>query len=266
MKAKRRISWLLALLAVAALLVAGCAAESDDGGETAPGAIDGTLLVKSSDLAGTDVLTSDGNDVGEVSHALVDEQGSIHYLVFDVGGALGLGEHVVAVPFSTVEVVPDEARPHLVYAGTQADLEAMPALDDIDLDAGHIDANGTDYHGLVSLGQTVTDFNVVDAAGQDLGEVEDVLLDLSAGRAGYSLVDFGGVLGLAENTVAVPWQRMQLIAGEDGEPNDTVFQLDVTEETLRSAPVFDESDWRTWPEPADPDWDAPYRDFWQTVV
>jgi sporulation protein YlmC with PRC-barrel domain len=252
---------------VAALVLAGCAADDNADATTVPGAVEGTMLVKSSDLAGADVVTSDETDVGEVSHALVDEQGSIRYLVLDVGGALGVGERVVAVPFGSLQVIPDEDRPHLLYGGTLADLEAMPALDDIDLDTGHIDgADGTEYSGLVSLGQTVTDFNVVDANGQDLGEVEDVILDLSAGRAGYGLVDFGGVLGVAENTVAVPWDRMQLIAGDDGQPNDTVFQLDVTEETLRNAPVFDDNDWRTWPEPADPDWDANYRDFWQTVV
>jgi sporulation protein YlmC with PRC-barrel domain len=266
MIAKGKVTRLLALLLVPALILAGCAPADDDGTDAVPEPGAGAMLVKSSDLAGTDVLTVDGSDVGEVSHALVDDQGSLRYLVFDVGGALGLGERVVAVPFNSVEVVPDEARPHLLYPGTQADLEALPVLEDIDLDAGHIDANGTDYHGLVSLGQTVTDFNVVDANGQDLGEVEDVILDLGAGRAGYSLVDFGGFLGLAENTVAVPWERLQPIVGEDGEPNDTVFQLDVTAETLRSAPVFDESNWRTWPEPADPDWDANYRDFWQSVV
>jgi hypothetical protein len=59
---------------------------------------------------------------------------------------------------------------------------------------------------------------------------------------------------------------MQIIAGEDGEPNDTVFQLNVTEETLRNAPVFDENNLNTWPDPADPNWDTNIRDFWDTVA
>lgn len=232
----------------------------------APDTEDGALVVKSSALAGTDVLSSDGDDVGEVSHALVDAEGNIQFVVFDVGGFLGVGERVVAVPWGSLEVVPDETRPHLVYNGTQADLEAMPEMGDIDLGGGQIDANGTDYNGLVSVGQTLTDFNVVDANGEDLGEVEDVIFDLKNGKVAYGLVDFGGFLGVAENTVAVPWQRMEILAGEDGEPNDTRFQLDVTEDTLRTAPVFDDSDWTTWPEVADPDWDMDIRSFWDGIA
>jgi sporulation protein YlmC with PRC-barrel domain len=254
---------------MAALLLGACASPDDNnaGDATAlPDKASGDLVVKSSALAGTDVVSADGDDVGEVSHALVDGDGKIQFLVFDVGGFLGVGERVVAVPWGSFEVVPDETRPHLVYGGTQAELEAMPAMDDVDLGGGRIDANGTDYNGLVALGQTITDFNVVDASGNDLGEVEDVILDLNAGQAAYGLVDFGGFLGLAEKTVAVPWQRMAILAGEDGEPNDTVFQLDVTEDTLQNAPEFDESNWTTWPDPADPNWDTDIRGFWETVA
>jgi sporulation protein YlmC with PRC-barrel domain len=281
----------MSLMVVGALLLGACAAPEDDNvdatlapGEAtlapevestlppdaeatlAPDTEDGALVVKSSALAGTDVLSSTGDDVGEVSHALVDAEGNIQFVVFDVGGFLGVGERVVAVPWGSFEVVPDDTRPHLVYGGTQADLEAMPEMDDVDLDAGQIDANGTDFNGLVALGQSLTDFNVVDANGEDLGEVEDVIIDLQNGTAVYGLVDFGGFLGLAENTVAVPWQRMEILAGEDGEPNDTVFQLDVNEETLRNAPVFDENNWTTWPDPADPNWDTDIRSFWDTVA
>jgi sporulation protein YlmC with PRC-barrel domain len=268
MMTKGKAIWWLSLVVVAALLLGACAGLDDDNAQAtaAPGTVEGTLVVKSSTLAGTDVVSTDGDDVGEVSHALVDAQGKIQFVVFDVGGFLGVGERVVAVPWGSFQVVPDETRPHLVYNGSQADLEALPETDDIDLGGGQIDANGTDYNGLVSLGQTLTDFNVVDANGQDLGEVEDVILDLNAGQARYGLVDFGGFLGLAENTVAVPWQRMQVLAGEDGEPNDTVFQLNVTEDTLRDAPVFDENDFRTWPDPADPNWDADIRNFWDAVA
>ena len=266
-KTKVRASWWLSLVVMAALVLGACAAPDDSGDGTAlPDRTDGALVVKSSTLAGTDVLSAEGDDVGEVSHALVDADGNIQFVVFDVGGFLGLGERVVAVPWGSFEVVPDETRPHLVYGGTQAELEAMPEMNDVDLGGGQIDANGTDYNGLVALGQTITDFNVVDVNGNDLGEVEDVLLDLNAGQAHYGLVDFGGFLGVAENTVAVPWQRMQIIAGEDGEPNDTVFQLNVTEETLRNAPVFDENNLNTWPDPADPNWDMNIRDFWDTVA
>jgi sporulation protein YlmC with PRC-barrel domain len=271
MKANLRMtSWRvggLSLILLFALLLGACASQDNDSeATTAPGTAEGTLVAKSSTLAGTDVLSTDGDDVGEVSHALVDAQGNIRFVVFDVGGFLGVGERVVAVPWGSFQVVPDENRPHLVYNGTQADLEALPEMDDVDLGGGRIDANGTDYNGLVALGQTITDFNVVGASGEDLGEVEDVILDLSTGQARYGLVDFGGFLGLAEHTVAVPWQRMALQAGEDGEPNDTVFQLNVNEDTLRNAPEFDDDNLKTWPDPANPDWDTDIRNFWQTVA
>lgn len=258
------LHWGLGLLLSAALALAACTPETGADPTAAPGT--GDLVVKSSALAGTDVFGADGDDLGEVSHALVDAEGNIRYVVFDVGGFLGVGERVVAVPWGSFQVVPDDTRPHLAYSGTQAELEAMPEMADIDLGGGQIDANGTDYNGLVSLGQTITDFNVVDAAGNDLGEVEDFILDLNAGQARYGLVDFGGFLGVAENTVAVPFQEMVILAGEDGEPNDTAFQLDVTEETLRSAPLFDEDGWTTWPDAANPDWDADIENYWLSAA
>lgn len=63
----------------------------------------------------------------------------------------------------------------------------------------------------------------------DLGEVEDIMLSHN-GKVQYLIVGHGGVLGIGENLVAVPWK----IVGYKG---DTVL-LDMTKEKLEQAPNF----------------------------
>ncbi|NKE48314.1 PRC-barrel domain containing protein [Roseomonas frigidaquae] len=63
-----------------------------------------------------------------------------------------------------------------------------------------------------------------------LGSVEDVIVDPNTGRIGYLILGRGGFLGIGEDYVAVPWDRMRAT------PNMDVFVLDVTEAALDQAP------------------------------
>lgn len=88
---------------------------------------------------------------------------------------------------------------------------------------------------------------VRNSAGENLGKIEEVMLDLHAGRIAYAVLSFGGFLGLGDKLFAIPWQALRLDAENE------CFVLDVDKEVLKNAPGFDKNN---WPEVSDPGWGA----------
>jgi sporulation protein YlmC with PRC-barrel domain len=78
---------------------------------------------------------------------------------------------------------------------------------------------------------------VTNNANENLGRVEDIVIDANTGRILYGVVSFGGFLGLGEKWFAVPWESLQL----QGNAEKLVMNFD--KETLRNAEGFDKSNW-----------------------
>ena len=94
---------------------------------------------------------------------------------------------------------------------------------------------------------TISSDKVVNRKGEDLGDIKDLMIDLSNGRVAYAVLEFGGFLGMGSKLFAVPLSAMEL---------DTVnkrFIFDQSKETLENAPGFDKD---TWPNFADRTWGA----------
>lgn len=94
---------------------------------------------------------------------------------------------------------------------------------------------------------------VVNPEGEDLGKVEDIMMDIRAGRVAYVVLSFGGFLGLGDKLFAVPWDALAL------DTNRKVFVLNVKKETLKNAPGFDKDN---WPLTGDSDWLASIYQFY----
>ncbi len=88
---------------------------------------------------------------------------------------------------------------------------------------------------------TIMDDTVVNPAGEELGNIEELMIDLDGGRVSYAVLSFGGFLGLGDKLFAIPWEAFTL------DPEEEVFVLDVNKETLENAPGFDEDDWPEHP-------------------
>jgi sporulation protein YlmC with PRC-barrel domain len=86
---------------------------------------------------------------------------------------------------------------------------------------------------------------VLDVHGETLGEIEDIMLDVPAGRIAYAVIAVGGFLGIGEKYFAVPWRA--LIRDADRK----CFVLDLDKDRLAEAPGFDEDH---WPSMADEQW------------
>jgi len=73
--------------------------------------------------------------------------------------------------------------------------------------------------------------------GEDLGKLEELMMDLNTGRIAYAVISFGGVLGIGNKLFAVPWEALRL------DTNDHKFLLDVDKDTLEGAPGFNKDNW-----------------------
>jgi len=97
----------------------------------------------------------------------------------------------------------------------------------------------------VMSASTLTGDSVVNAAGEDLGKIDDIMIDTPTGRVAYAVLSFGGFLGMGDKLFAIPWSRLTL--DEDRE----VFVLNIDKATLEKAPGFDKDN---WPDMADRTW------------
>ena len=92
---------------------------------------------------------------------------------------------------------------------------------------------------------TLTGDRVRNSAGEDLGKIEEIMLDVPSGRVAYAVLSFGGFLGMGNKLFALPWEAMTL------NERDHEFVLNVDKAMLENAPGFDKDN---WPDMADPNW------------
>jgi sporulation protein YlmC with PRC-barrel domain len=99
--------------------------------------------------------------------------------------------------------------------------------------------------------------NVQNPAGEGVGEVNDMLINLREGHVEYFILEFGGFLGIGDSEYAIPMDAFDVIpTAADVADGFPTLVLDVTEEQLETAPVFDADTL------GNPDWDLDSRDFW----
>lgn len=84
------------------------------------------------------------------------------------------------------------------------------------------------------LASKVRGMEVRNAAGEDLGDINDLVLDRS-GKPIVAILGVGGFLGLGEKNVGVPFESLAFADANDG---TKVARLDATKEALQAAPNF----------------------------
>ena len=102
--------------------------------------------------------------------------------------------------------------------------------------------------------------NVVNRAGENLGKIEELMLDLEKGRVAYAVLSFGGIMGIGEKLFVIPFEALKLDASREH------FTLDVDKDKLKNAPGFDMNH---PPQTSDRTWGAEvykfygYKPYWQ---
>ncbi len=55
---------------------------------------------------------------------------------------------------------------------------------------------------------TLSGDNVVNKAGEDVGKIDEIMIDTPTGRVAYAVLSFGGFLGMGDKLFAIPWSRL----------------------------------------------------------
>jgi sporulation protein YlmC with PRC-barrel domain len=80
-------------------------------------------------------------------------------------------------------------------------------------------------------------YNVVNDRGEDLGQVQNFIVDMCSMRVAYVLVAFEGFLGLGDKWIPMPFEVLTWI------PEKKRFEMDISRKTLEKAPTIAKSEW-----------------------
>jgi sporulation protein YlmC with PRC-barrel domain len=123
------------------------------------------------------------------------------------------------------------------------DADRIPSGSEASDDASY-EPDGHARRRVISAG-TLLGCNVRNSAGETVGKLEEIMLDIPTGRIAYAILSLGGCSGGGMKLFAVPWPSVTFdLAGQ-------CFVVHVEKEKLHGAPWFDEDE---WPNMADPQW------------
>jgi sporulation protein YlmC with PRC-barrel domain len=288
-----------ALACLAATATVAIAQEGRDDAGTKTEAQEGhgkvKFVCKANDVIGAEVKDQQGESIGSIDDLiLVPTSGEIAYVTISSGGVLGLGEETFVAPWKKLR--PDredagmKARPGTDSAGSGADedetcfvidvpadkLSSAPTLpEDGTLDTAwekRIQAHfGLDKEGgegrtleqrtgrSLALGSELKDAEVESMGGENVGHVEDLILDPKEGRIAYVVLEIDEIENLADKQYAVPIEVLQISRDpqEDGALRISATGLD--EARLSRAPAFDSAAWERM---SNPIWVREVYTFW----
>lgn len=95
--------------------------------------------------------------------------------------------------------------------------------------------------------------HVVNPQGDDLGRIEDVVVETSTGHIVYAILSSGGFLGIGNKLFALPWDVLGYSTQHDA------YVIDLPGDKLKNAPGFDTASPQDM---ADPRWAKPVHDYY----
>lgn len=224
-------------------------------------------ILKASSMKGRDILNASNKKIGDIEELAIDEaRGRIAYAIVDLDGTV---DRDIVVPWAALR---HEA------AGCRIDVQGARGLEGAPVYTANAwptmvnEEYGrpiSEYYGVPAYGSDkslpqgtaftmiklsdVVGMDIKSPTGDNLGEIEDLVLNPENGEIAYAALSFGGFLGFNDKLFAVPWDA--LAARKDGS-----VILSVDKDRLKETPGFDKSH---WPSSANPNFDAEGRRFYK---
>lgn len=99
---------------------------------------------------------------------------------------------------------------------------------------------------------TLAGYRVRNVRNEDLGAIEELMIDPISGRLAYAVLCFSGILGAGDKLYAIPWDLLKLNAADRA----LVLEWD---SDLDGAPSFPQDD---WPEFGDAQWEREIHEYY----
>ncbi len=100
---------------------------------------------------------------------------------------------------------------------------------------------------------TLAGYRVRTTENDDLGTIEEIMIDPGTGQLAYAVLSLAGALGLGDKLYAIPWTLLRL------NTEDRVLMLGCDSAWLRDAPAFQQDD---WPDFGDERWEREIHDYY----
>jgi PRC-barrel domain len=224
-----------------------------------PGDLD--AIRKVTKLIGTDVMNHTNVKIANIRDLVLSPDGAVTYAILGFGGVAGVGETYTAVPYDLLGVRHDDGKWAINLDMTADNLKTAPAIKSENyrelLDPQWIarvdqfvrGRGESQHHPDRTSEATQREHRVVERVllvtkirgaslkngeNQDLGKVVDLLLDRTD-RMAFVIIGRGGVLGIGENYIPVPWSQLRL--GENRENAAVTVMIDATKAQLERAPL-----------------------------
>lgn len=85
--------------------------------------------------------------------------------------------------------------------------------------------------------------DVRNAKNEDLGDIQDLVIDMDSGKVQYVVLSFGGFLGMGDKLFAYPLTAFRIATDKDE------LMLNVDQSRLKTAEGFEKSRWPNWNDP-----------------
>lgn len=249
-------------LLAAAVVALGCQSFAQS---AAPVPKDGTVahvLYPSGKIVGLNLRNDSEKNLGEIGDLLVDPNtGEIRYAVLEVGGFLGMGEDKRVVPWSFIQIVPDEKDADKAHARTtlkEDQVKAAPKCKsgqvfDAELDRriestfGKNDAwafEGKGQPGFAWISQ-MDGATLRDPSSKDIGTVKELIVAPANSCVAYVVVDTNKEAG--DKEVALPFSKMNFLLDKN---DQLIARTTVEPNKFAAAPEYDAKDWKRMSSPA----------------
>ncbi len=232
---------------------------------------DNSDFLSADTLKGNKVINKNGNDIGRVEKLIIDlSDGKIACAMLSFSGILGTRDKLFAIPWQFLTPVNEHAS---VLDISRDVLEKAESFDKDRLPLTYEELTGAyTYYGHWPYWQTTVieetgfpreteperltltgrvsgrnpDFlpadvikgeKVVSVAGKDLGKIEELIIDIKAGRVACAVLSFGEFPSMGRELFAIPWQALQV------KFHDHAFLLNIPKEFLEKAEGFDKDNW-----------------------
>jgi sporulation protein YlmC with PRC-barrel domain len=205
--------------------------------------------VRASKLIGSEVRNPQGEKLGEIKDLIVDVGNDrVHYAVLSFGGVMGVGDKLFAYPVRSFSQTAD--KDELVLNVDKARLRSAPGFDKDrypDWNTGRYREEVERFHGgtaatkpmpnqMLRRASELLGKNVDDRNGKDLGEIEDLVINMTNGTIPYAVLEFDRSWNLNDKLLPVPLRAIDASGRRDLVMNVDKAQLD----TARS---FDKNRW-----------------------
>jgi len=213
-----------------------------------------------SEIIGMNVRNSKGDDLGKIDDVVLDVNNNrVHYAILSFGGFAGIGDKLFAYPVRMLRASPDGRS--LLLDVSEQQLERAPGFESKrwprwntrdDTYRGEVERYfGGDTvkvepapNALLRRASQVLDADVHDSANKDIGDVEDIVVNMGDGAVRYVAVDFDGAYaGEGDRLATLPMQAFSMPKDDDGD-----LQIRVDQQALRDVPRFEKG---RWPDMAD---------------